>query len=444
VVGNYYISYIKHFIHIILFLLISFNGIAQYSDEQQHQIDSLNTIINSHNSNDTTLAGAYLSLSDIIYITNMDTIIPLCEKAIDIANNGMKEEQPIKVELSLNKTLGGAINNIGYYYYYKNDFIKSLDYWEKALSYRKKAKDLDGVASSYFSIAIVYGRYGNKKKELDFLLKSLRIRREINDLIGVHNCLASIGMLYTEQKDYTSGIEYCLKAVKIAKKAKDTLGIITGYNNLGYTNSLNGEINDAKNYYEKSLDLIMVLGVKKYSRKHSTVLNNLGSIYLALGDTTTGREYQHQTLELLEENGDFSSKLTLLVNIGMVELNQNNLKDAKARGLEAFKMAKAKGLPLDLKRAAGFMYKIYLKEKRFEQALEMRNLSIKMKDSIADTESIQSMARLKSQYEFEKAQIVKENEAKEKARLEKKQSSVQLNLLRHISIVWNSLKLRIH
>ncbi|MFB0924210.1 MAG: hypothetical protein QMB65_02825, partial [Vicingaceae bacterium] len=71
----------KNLISIIL-LLIATQGLAQnFSAEEQHQIDSLNKVIANPNSPDTSLAGSYVALSEILYVSSLDTIIPLCEKA---------------------------------------------------------------------------------------------------------------------------------------------------------------------------------------------------------------------------------------------------------------------------------------------------------------------------------------------------------------------------
>jgi hypothetical protein len=57
----------------VLLLLISFNGVTQFSEDQQHQIDSLNDILANPNSLDTSLASTYIALSEIMYVSNIDT-----------------------------------------------------------------------------------------------------------------------------------------------------------------------------------------------------------------------------------------------------------------------------------------------------------------------------------------------------------------------------------
>tara|TARA_B110000091_G_C13425197_1_gene313706 strand:+ start:232 stop:510 length:279 start_codon:yes stop_codon:yes gene_type:complete len=80
----------KYLFYIFL-LLIATQGLAQnFSAEEQHQIDSLNKVIANPNSPDTSLAGSYVALSEILYISNIDTVIPLCEKVKIIAEKALK------------------------------------------------------------------------------------------------------------------------------------------------------------------------------------------------------------------------------------------------------------------------------------------------------------------------------------------------------------------
>ena len=109
----------KPIIYIILFL-ISFNGVSQiFSDAQLYQIDSLNAVINNPKSHDTSLAGSYVTLSEILYISSIDTLKYLCEKAKIIAETSLLNDNPEKIQKSLRESLARALNNIGYINYSK-------------------------------------------------------------------------------------------------------------------------------------------------------------------------------------------------------------------------------------------------------------------------------------------------------------------------------------
>ena len=74
----------KTFIHIILFL-IAFQGVAQFSNEQQQQVDSLNKIIANPKSHDTTVVLTYFEIINYYYLSDPDTAIIICKKAEKIS-----------------------------------------------------------------------------------------------------------------------------------------------------------------------------------------------------------------------------------------------------------------------------------------------------------------------------------------------------------------------
>jgi len=67
----------------------------------------------------------------------------------------------------------------------------------------------------------------------------------------------------------------------------------------------------------------------------------------------------------------------------------------------------------NIKRAAELLSRVYRKQDRYEQALEMYELHIQMSDSINNEETQKATIRQQTKYEFEKAQLVREEEEKE-------------------------------
>ena len=124
---NFYFRFIKSISYILLFLT-AFQGAAQFSNEQQYQIDSLNTIIANPNSHDTSLAGSYVALSEILYISNIDTLKSLCEKSNLIAEKSLLKNNSEIVKKSLKISIAGALNNIGYVYKNQGKIKEALAY----------------------------------------------------------------------------------------------------------------------------------------------------------------------------------------------------------------------------------------------------------------------------------------------------------------------------
>ena len=56
------------------------------SSNEQHLLDSLNIVSENSNASDTSRAMAFYAMSDILYYSNPDTVIPLCKKSIGIVS----------------------------------------------------------------------------------------------------------------------------------------------------------------------------------------------------------------------------------------------------------------------------------------------------------------------------------------------------------------------
>ncbi|MBL4624124.1 MAG: hypothetical protein JKY42_03150, partial [Flavobacteriales bacterium] len=125
---------LRWFSVILFFLISSTVSFGQFSDEEQRQIDILNTIINNPESHDTSLASSYVELSGILYISNLDTVMPLCAKAQEIAEKALESRPSSPIANSLLKALAGAINNIGYIYEQQGDIPLALEYYHKSLA----------------------------------------------------------------------------------------------------------------------------------------------------------------------------------------------------------------------------------------------------------------------------------------------------------------------
>ncbi|MCB0408777.1 MAG: tetratricopeptide repeat protein, partial [Flavobacteriales bacterium] len=117
----------------------------------------MNIIINN-NSNDTSLAGAFVGLSEILYVSNQDTMLPLCNKSLSIIKKALKNNVSEKERFSLLKSKALALNNIGYIYDNKGDIPKALEYFHESLKIKEEINDKQGIASSYNNIGMLYSK----------------------------------------------------------------------------------------------------------------------------------------------------------------------------------------------------------------------------------------------------------------------------------------------
>jgi len=118
----------------------------------------------------------------------------------------------------------------------------------------------------------------------------------------------------------------------------------------------------------------------------------------------------------------------VLSNMGHTNLKLGKTEEALAQGIRSLEIAEEIAYPLHIERAALLLHRVYKAKSNYEPALLMYELYIKMRDSVKNEENQKAVIRQETKYEFEKAQLVKEQEVKEMQRLEDERTDRRDNL----------------
>jgi serine phosphatase RsbU (regulator of sigma subunit) len=387
---------LKCFIYISLFLL-PLAGISQnFSQEEQHHIDSLNAIIINPNSHDTSMVEAYVRLSEVLAYSNFDTIIPLCKKAKLIAENALSTHLPNPIAISLKNSLAYSLNNIGFVYDTKGDITKALEYYYKGLKIQEEMGNKLGLATSLNNIGFIYINQGDIPKALNCFHKSLKLYEEVGDKEGIAYSLNNIGVIYRGQGDpsVTSSKEASLKA--------------------GFIKALK--------YYNKSLKINEEIGNREGVARS---LNNIGTIYKQQGDIPKALEYCHKSLKIQEEIGHNEGVASSLNNIGYLKMKLGDLAVAQKHLERALKLGQEKSLIKRIVSSAGHLSALYQKQGNTKEALKMYKLHIIMRDSINNEETQKASAQQQAKYEYEKQKVVDDAEHEKQIAIEQEAKEKQ-------------------
>ena len=120
---------------------------------------------------------------------------------------------------------------------------------------------------------------------------------------------------------------------------------------------------------------------------------------------------------ILEDLGDKKGVASSYGNIGRIYMDIEDREKAWEYLLKSMELAKELEFPVVIRNTSLWLTRLYKKEENFEAALEMYELHIQMRDSIKNEETQKATIRQQTKYEFEKAQLVKEQKEKEAARI---------------------------
>jgi tetratricopeptide (TPR) repeat protein len=297
----------------------------------------------------------------------------------------IKEELKSNNSNSLKQSLAGAINNIGFYHYEKGRVESALNFFSKSLKIQEELGNKEGIATLLNNMGEIYKNQDQDEEALDFHGRSLKIREDIGDENGMAQSLNNLAVIYFKQGELNEALEYNKKSLKKRENTGNKEGIAISLNNIAGIYEMQGQLNEALDIFIQSLEINQLIGDKGGVSNEFT---NISRIHQRLGHTNQALEY----------------------------------------GVKGFDVAMEIGNPINIMRASYLLSNLYEKQGKGIKALEMYKLHVKMKDSINNEKTQKATIRQQTQYEFEKAQIVKENEAKEVLRLETEATGRRNNL----------------
>ena len=429
--------FIKKLIHILL-LLVSFSGLAQnYADKNYYLVDSLD--LDAIRESDQKLIESSLELFHKATndTSKVNALNDICANMVHedwekyqrlqlvLIKEAIASNPPNQEALALKKALAGALNNIGFIYDNKGNPVSALAHYDKSLKLREELGDKKGMANSYNNIGSIYRDQGNIRLALEYHTKSLQIQEEIGNKDGIASSYHNIALILQNQGSLVLALEHYEKCVKTYEELGNKSGMTSSYNGIGVIHRNQGNIELAVVYYKKSLKIAEEIGDK---RGMALAYRNIGTSYKHLGDIALALAYYEKSLKLREELGDKNGTSIAYNNIAQIAFEKGKVvgpEGALVLATKSLALSEEIGYPKNIKDASGLLSKIYSKQGNFQKALEMRNLQIKMGDSLESEESIKAAANQKAKYEYEKQKALDDKDHEKQLAIEKEQQEKQ-------------------
>lgn len=412
---------------------------AQVPGEHRKQLDSLERII-TKNASDTSVAGAYIAMSEFLYIVKPDTLIPINEKAIaiidkalskagnpertvllklkasalnnlafvferkDVARAKAYREESLKLSEETGDIVNASVvhNSMGYACFNKGETIEALEHYNKALSLAEKAGIKKDLAITLNNMGLLFKNQGDIPKALEYYHRSLKIREETGDKQGTATSFNNIALVHQMQGDVPKALEYFQKCYKIDEELGDKWGMATTLHNLGRIYYKKGDRTTALEHYSKSLSLREEIqdmpGI-------ANSLQNIGFVYDAENDLVKALDFYMRSLEISEKRQDKADIAGNLNLIGELYYKKGYLQKALDHQERSLKLSRELGFPNYTMNAARSLSRVYRKQGKHERALEMYELYIQMRDSISNEETRKASTKKQLQYDYEKKKL---------------------------------------
>lgn len=294
---------------------------------QSQKIDSLNHAFKEAK-HDTTRARIILSITDVLFFDKIDTVIPLNNKIIALANKNKSKN----LEKKFLYFKAEALNNIGGVYATKGDIKTGLAFFQKSLAVRRKNGDKHSIAQSLNNIGSVYNNTGESKKALGYYEESYKLYKSCNDEKGMAMTLNNMGFYYNNIGDYKKCVNIYIQCLKLQEKIKDLRGQAYSLNNLATIYKTQGQIPKSLEYFKKSYAIHKSMNNKAGM---AVSLNNIGHNYYLAGNFETSKKYHEKSLELRRDINDKSGIAQSTANLGTIFQKEHKYKEA----IENYKQA---------------------------------------------------------------------------------------------------------
>ncbi len=234
-----------------------------------------------------TIIDSMLGLAEIAQSAGLTDVADSCyQDAIEMADIVPLGETQIKIF----KQIARRANE-------KDEYIKSVEFYEKALSIARQI-------NNKWEIASILGFLAFSREELgeditDLLEESLSISRELNNFDGMAMAMIQLGDSYQAKQDYERARNFYQQASDISNRVNNYPLNALCWFQIGDLEAEQANWLDAQVCYEKSLD-----SHKKCNELYSKamVLSNLGRVY-------NQQKKYHEAMDAIQSSADIFSQL---------------------------------------------------------------------------------------------------------------------------------------
>jgi serine phosphatase RsbU (regulator of sigma subunit) len=360
---------------------------------------------------------------EIYYQGDFVKSLDYSNKALEIYSRLKKHVKNKTIQTDLENGIADCYINLGFSYKEQDNYALAIEYYLNALALHEKNDNKVGMSQCYSNLGIVNFNMGVYDKAIDYYLRSLKLEEELKNKHGISNCYNNIGIIHQYQGSLDKALEYFQKSLKTDEEINEKRGIALCYLNIGNVLADQKKNTEALSYYQRSLIILTERGDKK---EMSMCYNNIGTIYEALGQYDKAISFFLKSLKIKEELDNKFGMINTYINIGGLNLAladstaKNNsqrlayLNKSVEFGTKAMLLAQEINAVYLENAASKTLMDAYERLGNYKKAICFARIFISTKDSLFREEKTKSLAEAESKFKSEKKQLEIDKLNKEK------------------------------
>lgn len=340
-------------------------------------------------------------------------------------------------QLSLSKGAATSLNFIGLGNYYKGNYVRAYEYYDRALQEAITSEDFVQQAYANNNIGRLFSEQGMLTQSYPYFVKAESLFEITKDDSGLAYVYQSFASLYKTQKDFIKSELNYQRALKIRQKLGNTRDVMSAMVLIGKLYVEINQLDDALLYFEKADSAGLVIN-DALARAEIKIL--MAQYYLNKKNLEQAERLCVEGLQYILNFKNVKLVPNAYLVLGEIEFEKKNYGVAKKYFTIVMNVSTQMRY-LDLKMQAHyFLWKVSEIYQNREDELFHSNQYLVLKDSIKDIDISGRIAKFQFQIEIERKQqeneLLKSQEAKSEAIiLQQNQQRIGLIVLVVFSVV---------
>lgn len=372
---------------ILIFLFLCFNfGMAQ-SD----LIDSLRQEVYNSPQVDTSKLEFLKELADEYYEFDFDSTIYYYHQCLDLS----KALPHYAIGFS-------TLRSFGYTYSFrKNNYEKSLEYFELAKQLAEVEKDSFGVADALNDMGSVYWKKGQSAKAMEFYLQVRKIGEELNDNETLLRSNLSLGIIHNEEGDNVKALLYYEAGLPQADSIGSPVAKGLLLNNMGVAYRSDEKYEEALEYFKKAEEVFLEI---ERNGRLALVTSNIGENYVLQKKIEQGLKYYKRALDYNSKIDDKEQRVEIYSGIAFAMLEMKNYSQAILNGEKGIELLKDIDTDLHYEDLYKTLAEAYEKTGNYKKSLVALQGHLAAKEKNKSEETSREIEKLNFLYEQQKTE----------------------------------------
>ena len=196
-----------------------------------------------------------------------------------------------------------ARGNLGLVHHKRGEYSRALEFYEQVTRMCEERDDAYGTAVGCYNLGDIYHLIGDESKALFQLNKSISLCRQENIPDGLVKALALNCRIHLKTGEFAEALAACAESNLVAQQSGSNILLGVATQAMGEVRAAKGEIEIAKQYFQKSLQL---LTESKVQEELAEALVIYGTFLVDNGQRQEGRTHWSNAIQIFEQIGAIS------------------------------------------------------------------------------------------------------------------------------------------